>query len=512
MMGRGRTDNTMRLDDDLILGARVLVGIDARDTADWLEHAGVLVRNGVVVEVGGADKLIARYPSARISGGENFVVMPGMVNSHHHVGLTPLQLGSIDHSLETWFASRLALREVDLELDTLFSAMEMIASGVTTVQHLQSRAPGDVQHVLDAADAVVGAYRRIGMRVSYSMAFRDQNRIVYGDDAAFVASVPEPLRAPLGDYFARFTLPLEDQVTVFKELRARHHTDGLTKVQLAPANLHWLSDAALETVARLSKQNATPMHMHVVETPYQQEYARRRTGGTAVEYLARFGMLTPALTIGHGVWMSESDIRMSADAGVRVCHNCSSNMRLASGRAPILDMRAAGIDIAIGIDEAGLNDDRDMLQELRLVSVSNRTPGIDEPRLTAAAVLRMATVNGAATTGFAESIGELRPGRSADIVLLDWKAITYPFQNANIPWEDVLVQRAKSAAVHSVMIDGAWVMRDRVFTTVDRDAVLADIADRLDRAPTPAETARTAFARSVETEVRSFYSGYLPRA
>lgn len=496
-------------DETLVSGGRVLVGFDGDDRAQWLDDAAVLVRNGLVAEVGSTADLSARQPGARRAGGSRFTLIPGLVNAHHHVGLTPFQLGSPDHPLELWFASRLALRDVDPELDTLYSAMEMVRSGVTTVQHLTSRAPGTVHDVLDVAGHVISAYQRIGLRVSYSMALRDQNRIVYGDDEKFAAGVPAAVQRPLLEHLARFAMPLPEQVDLYRELRRRHHDTGAVAVQLAPANLHWLTDDALSVAADLSAEGGTPLHMHVVETPYQRAYARRRGGGTAVEYLDRFGLLSDRLTIGHGTWLSDSDIELCADRSVHVCHNCSSNMRLASGRAPVARMVAAGIPVALGIDEAGINDDRDMLQEIRLAFLANRTPGIDSPRLSAGTVLRMATEHGAGTTPFAGSTGRLAPGRAADLVLLDWETVTYPYQSPRTRPEDVLVQRARSGAVHSVMVDGIWVLEDRRFTRVDRSAVLAEVAERLAREETDAERARPRLADAVMLEVRRFYDGYL---
>ena len=493
----------------LIVGGHVLTAFDSESRPQWRRDCALLVRSGNIEEIGPSSELQRRYPFLPVTGGPGFVVMPGMVNAHHHVGITPFQLGSVDHPLELWLASRLALRDVDLELDTLYSAMEMVSSGVTTVQHLHSRAPGDTAQVLKAANHVISAYRRLGMRASYSMAVRDQNRIVYGADGDFTSRVAPHLRAPLSEYFDRFTLPLTEQVRIFQELRALYRGQAMTAIQLAPANLHWLSDTALETVAELAWETGSPMHMHLVETPYQREYARRRTGGTAVEYLSKFGLLTKALTIGHGVWMSESDIDICAAAGVHVCHNCSSNMRLASGRAPITQMLQAGIKVAIGIDEAGLNDDRDMLQELRLVHIANRRPGIDSPKLAAAEVLRMATEYGAGTTAFAGSIGCLEVGRAADLVMLDWKTITYPYQSTDISIAEVIVQRAKVNAVHSVMIGGLWVLRDHEFVTVDRDAILSEISNRLSANLSQSELSRLRFANDLRLEVRKFYDGYL---
>ena len=117
------------------------------------------------------------------------------------------------------------------------------------------------------------------------------------------------------------------------------------------------------------------MHMHLVETAYQKEYARRRGGGTALDYIDRFGFLGPRLTLGHGVWLNEADLDRIAATGTHICHNCSSNFRLRSGVAPLNAFEQRGIDTAIGLDEAGINDDRDMLQEMRMVLRAHRFQG-----------------------------------------------------------------------------------------------------------------------------------------
>ena len=493
----------------LVCGAFVLQGFGTDGAPTLHSDAAVLVDAGLVAEIGPIDALAHAHPDADRAGGPGFAVIPGFVNAHHHVGLTPLQLGSQDHPLELWFASRLALRDVDLYTDTLYAAFEMIASGVTTVQHLHSRAPGGPAEILAAADKVISAYHAIGMRASYSMALRDQNRLVYEADQDFVARLPTALRPAMAAYFQKFTTPLSDQVEVFEELVRRLASDPLVRVQLAPSNLHWLSDHALETAADLSERHGVPMHMHLLETPYQKMYARRRTGGSAMAHVHALGLTGPRLTIGHGVWMSEDDIALCAHTGTRVCHNCSSNFRLKSGTAPLNRFTSAGIAVAIGIDEAGINDDRDMLQEMRMVLRAHREPGIDAPHPSPAAVLRMATEHGAATTPFAGRIGSLHPGMCADLVLVDWHAVTHPYQSPDLGFVDVLVQRAKSGSVHSVMVGGDWVYRDRRFTRVDRDEVLAQIARQLSQPLTEQERERGNLARDVMPHVRRFYDGYL---
>jgi cytosine/adenosine deaminase-related metal-dependent hydrolase len=493
----------------LVEGAFVLERFTANGEAIVHENAGVLIDDEKVIAIEPWKQLRSRFPKAIVYGGPRAALIPGLINAHHHVGLTPLQLGSADHPLELWFASRLALRDVDLYLDTLYSAFEMIASGVTTVQHLHSRAPGGQEAVVNAAHAVMHAYRDIGMRVSYSMALRDQNRLVYEDDQAFVKRLPEGLRQPMADYFARFTLPLSEQIEVLVALRTEFDGDPLVRIQLAPSNLHWLSDAALEAAAEISKRLNMPMHMHLLETLYQKAYAEKRTGGSAVQYLNRLGMLGPRLTLGHGVWMNESDIEACVSTGTMLCHNCSSNLRLKSGIPPVNRFINRGIPVAIGIDEAGINDDRDMLQEMRLVLRMHREPGIDAPHPTPTIVLRMATEYGAMTTPFGNTIGRLTPGSGADLVIFDWDVVTRPWQSPDISFVDVLVQRGRACAVRSVMIAGKLVYHDGRFTTVDREMVLSELARQLAKPLTRDEEERRVLAQGVFCHVRAFYEGYL---
>eukprot|EP01037_Dinobryon_pediforme_P025930 gene25930-28271_t len=196
----------------LVEADHILVGFAPDGTPDLRADAALLVEAGTVREIGDAKDLARAHPQATRVGGPGRIAIPGLINAHHHVGLTPLQLGSPDHPLELWFASRLALRDVPPRLDTLYSAFEMVASGVTTVQHLHSRAPGGVDAVLGTAGTVIDAYREIGMRASYSFALRDQNRLVYEADEDFLARLPAELRPQLAAYFQRFALPLAEQV------------------------------------------------------------------------------------------------------------------------------------------------------------------------------------------------------------------------------------------------------------------------------------------------------------
>jgi len=484
----------------------------AIDRHCWEEIAdgAVLQEDGTITAVGTFADLSRRHPNVPVVGTGNDILLPGLINGHHHVGLTPVQLGSPDMPLELWFVTRMVMRNVDPYLDTLYSAFEMIASGITTVQHLHGWAPGKLPDVEARCEQVIRAYQDVGMRVSYSFSVRDQNRLVYQDDAAFVASLPAELRGPVQRWYDRFQLSLDDFFAVFEDLHGRHHDKSRVKIQLSPANLHWCSDAALTRFAEVSRKYDAPMHMHLVETAYQKEYARRRGGGTAVDYIDRFGLLGPHMTLGHGVWLNEKDIDRLAETGTCVCHNCSSNFRLRSGVAALNVLEAKGIDTAIGLDEAGINDDRDMLQEMRMVLRAHRVPGMDDVVPTPAQVFRMATSGGAKTTAFGGRIGALVPGCAADMVLIDWRALSYPYLDEETPLLDAVMQRAKGA--RTVICDGEVIYDEGRFTKVDHAGALRALHADLERALADDEVERRKLSKALLPHVKAFYANYFDPA
>ena len=440
----------------------------AIDRHRWNEitDGAVLQEDGRIVEIGTYQELSRKHPNVAVVGSGKEVMLPGFVNGHHHIGLTPVQLGSPDMPLELWFVTRLVMRNVNLYLDTLYSAFEMIASGVTTVQHLHGRLPGKLDQVERGCDEAIRAYWDVGMRVSYSYAVRDQNRLVYQRDEDFIASLPSELRGPMLRWFERFQLTLNDNIALFEGLYGRYRDARRVKVQLAPANLHWCSDEALMRLADCSRKYDVPLHMHLLETAYQKEYARRRGGGTAVEYIDRFGLLGPRMTLGHGVWLNERDIQRLAETGTCVC------------------------------------------QEMRMVLRAHRVPGMDDEVPAPAQVFRMATSGGAATTPFADSIGALEVGRAADMVLIDWREISYPYLDAETPLLDAVLQRAKTSGVRTVICDGDVIYHDAKFTRVDRDGALRALHEDLQRALSDDEVERRRLSKSLLPHVRAFYANY----
>jgi 5-methylthioadenosine/S-adenosylhomocysteine deaminase len=320
----------------LICGRYVVVRASGSDHSEVFEDAAVVQRDGVIQDVGPHETLRIRHQVDEVLGSPDHVILPGFVIAHHHVGLTPFQLGSPDLPLELsslvlatrvlpWFASRLGARFVDPYLDTLYSAFEMLESGITTVQHIHGWRGAPASRVREVADQIVRAYLDVGMRVSYSYMLRDQNRLAYEADHEFVRRLPPDLAPAVAAFLAGQTIPLADQIDLFRNLWEAHERNrgDRIRIQLAPGNLHWCSDEALAVLLDCSTRHRVGMHMHLDETAFQRTYARKRTGGTAVEHLDRLGVLGPRLTLGHGVWLTMSDIERIADRRAMVCTNPS---------------------------------------------------------------------------------------------------------------------------------------------------------------------------------------------
>ena len=199
-----------------------------------------------------------------------------------------------------------------------------------------------------------------------------------------------------------------------------------------------------------------------------------------------------------------------AATGTNICHNASSNLRLQSGIAPLGRILAAGIKVAIGSDEAGLNDDKDLFQEMRLVLKLHRVPGIDLEPPTSYQVLEMATVNGAYTSWFGDRIGTLEPGKRADMVLMDLRNIEEPYLDPRVSVVDALVHRGRGIDVDTVLVDGEVVLRERHPTKVDKQALFREIKAALDRPLSGREVERRELAGLVEPHLRQFYRGTAP--
>jgi 5-methylthioadenosine/S-adenosylhomocysteine deaminase len=490
----------------IIEAGTVLCGLDAsgrmqmrHDVAIWV-HEGKIAQIGPLAAVGSNSGGLKRY------GSPGMIAMPGLVNSHHHSGLTPLMMGVPFAPLELWLPQFRAMRGVGDRLDTLYSAIEMLESGTTTVHHIHGGLSPNPNEWDDTVDSVIGAYREIGMRAGFSFMMRDRNVLTYNDDAEVLATLPAPLRAWLEPRISSALTPTAAYMAFFKESKAKWaaKAGSLVRHHLAPANLHWMTDDSLQLIVETARTEGANLHMHLVETERQALFAEERYGRSAVAHLHALGCLGPELTFGHGNWMSRSDLDLLAECGCSVCHNASSGLRLGSGIAPVNQLRQRGVKVALGIDQSNIMDDRDMLVEMKLAWALHRETGMWNDRPSAGHILQMATEHGARTAGFGGSVGRLEPGQQADIVLLSRDAVARPWLDPDTTMADAVVLRATKAAVDQVFVAGKLVVDKGRAIGVDRDAVLAEIKARLDRPASPAEAEARTMVAAIQPYLEAF--------
>ena len=404
------------------------------------------------------------------------LVLPGFVNAHYH-SHDVLAKGLLEElPLEMWqlyTAPMVAHRsKEEVRIRTLVGALECIRNGITTIQDMNVIVPFDEDYV----DVVLDAYAEAGIRVIYSLSVRDLSN---------VASVP----------FLRDMLPPEIQELagnrdedgrelisfIEAQIRRRASPGGRLQWALSPSAPQRCTPLLLEAVAELSDRYDLPVYTHVYETKPQALHARQSYGGhggSFVNYLDQVGLLGPRLTIVHGVWLGPEEIARLAEHDAGVALNMLSNLKLKSGVAPIPELRAAGVRLALGCDNCSCSDVQNMFQAMKLFCLLSAVSEPDPGTLTAAEALRVAMLGGARTAGLEDMLGAIRPGMKADLVILDLH------DPAFLPLNSVarqLVYSESGRSVATVIIDGEVVMKDRQVLTVDEKALRSEVEDVMRR-------------------------------
>jgi len=441
-----------------------------------IQDGAVCVSGKDIVEVGRYKDLKKQYPTATVIGSRRFWVMPGFVNAHQHgKGLTNFQLGGTDEPFELSRVKGSPQAKVPPYLDTLYAALRMIESGITLTFHYNA-SRGANFYESDVRERL-RAYNDAGLRVTFGLDIRNRNHVVYCDDE-FLASLPENLRekvrprttqsrtADSENYF-RLAEQLDDQ---FKQA-----IDGRIKLFLAPAGPQWCTEDLLRAIHRFAERRGLGIQIHALETKYQRAYFLRAYGKSALEWLDELEFLSPRVSLAHGVWLSEHDIALAAQRGCSVVHNPSSNLRLKSGIAPVTAFHAAGIALAMGLDSSALNDDMDMLQEMRLCANLQHTPGVDAPTLPLKEILAAATSSGAKILGWGSRCGTLEPGKAADVILIDSERFRLPYLASGQSPIDTLIYRGRASDVDTVMIAGEILYQGKKHRKLDLKSILQQL-------------------------------------
>jgi 5-methylthioadenosine/S-adenosylhomocysteine deaminase len=457
----------------LIYGRCVIT--DARSDPPFLENAGVVVVGDTIIAGGHTDALRRRYAPSREIGGDQFLVMPGMVNGHHHGrGLSAFQGGACDDCLEAWIYDIWTEPPSDVYLNTLHGALRLVASGVTTVIHSHYHSPVEPQTYVETAQTMLRAYEDARIRVRIALGIKDRNLLVHGDQDIFIAGLPQALQDD-ARWMVDSDIKPETYFAHFAALYEQYAGHSHIGICLGPEGIQWCSDGLLRRIAETAAEYNVGIHLHALESPYQNAFDQREYGEDSVIHLDKIDFWSPRVSCAHAVWMSEEGARVFAHRGATVIPNPSSNFRLRSGIAPVAYLRQMGVRVGLGLDGTGINDDDDMLQEARLAHLVNQLPLLDAPRLDTRDVLEMMTYGSARAALLDDAVGSLSEGRKADIVLLRFDEICFPYTHPRHNPIDILLYRGRARHVDTVIIGGDLVYANGRFINYD----LREIGRRL---------------------------------
>ncbi|MFP7753417.1 amidohydrolase family protein [Thermodesulfobacteriota bacterium B35] len=421
---------------DLVLTGRYLLTMDRQGTI--IEEGGLAIGGDTILEAGPADELKARYPGATLLARPHGLIMPGLVNVHTHAAMACFRGLADDLPLMRWLQEYIFPAEARLTGEMVYHATrlslcEMIRSGTTSFCDMYLFA-GDVARA--AAEA--------GMRAWIGEVLYDFPSPNYGE--------------------------LENGLHYTDELFAAWAGHELITITVDPHAVYTCSPELLTRLARVAEEHDSLYVIHLAETEDEVNTCRERYGCSPVEHLDRLGILNRRVLADHCVRVTDDEIALMAERGVRVAHCPESNLKLASGVAPVVRMLAAGIAVGIGTDGSASNNDVDMFGEMNTAAKIHKVTTMDPTAMDAATTLHAATMGGAAALDAGQRIGSLEAGKKADCIVLD---MDQPHLTPVYHPVSHLVYAARGSDVTDSVIGGRLVMENRRLLTLDEAAILA---------------------------------------
>lgn len=419
-----------------------------------------------------------RIASVAPAGGavDALFALPALANAHDHARATrSSSFGTAGKPLEIWLHWLAMLPAVDPYLATAVSLARSALGGAGSVMVHYTRAQGLTDYVTEAKE-VARAAAAVGVRVGFAPALRDRNPLVYGPSEPILAALPDEARAEVHRRFIRSPLPIKEQLALVDAVAASCHSETFD-VQYGPAAVQWCSDELLKGVAEASARTGRRIHMHLLETRYQRDWADREFPGGIVRYLDSIGILSERLTLAHCAWARPEELELLAERRVTISVNTSSNLHLRSGIAPLAEMVKRGCRVALGLDGAALDEDDDALREMRLADLLHTGTGfrIDVDRK---ALLTAVLVNGRRSVTNRQEGGVLAPGAPADLLVIDWDKLDADRLRPDLDPLDLLFARSTMRHIKELIVAGKTVTRNGKVLGIDMAAMNEDLLGR----------------------------------
>jgi len=437
---------------DVILTNALILTMD-KDFTQYTSGA-LAVRGDSIVAVGSADEITKEYTADETVDCGGKILMPGLVNAHTHVPMTLLRGLADDLRLDVWLMGYMMPVEREfvspefVQLGTSLACAEFIRSGVTS--------------------------------------FCD---MYYFEEDVAKATTEAGLRAVCAQTVLKFPSPdadsWEDSLALARGFIERWKDHPLIVPSVAPHAPYTCTDEILRATADLAVEFDVPLHTHLAETALERENMREENGMPVIPYVKKQGLFEAKVIAAHCVHIDMGEMRTLLHAGAGVAHNPSSNLKLASGFAPVTQMLEVGLKVGIGTDGPASNNDLDMFEEVRLASFVAKAVSNDPTAVPAPQALAMATRIGAQALHIGHLTGSLEPGKRADLILVDLAPVhnSPSFRRDPNNAYAQLVYASKSTDVSDVMVNGKWLMRAHELLTLNEAELLAgarEVAGRID--------------------------------
>jgi 5-methylthioadenosine/S-adenosylhomocysteine deaminase len=426
---------------DLILKNAIILTMDL----DYLQYdpGAIAIQGHSILAVGDEKEILAEYSSDEIIDCDGKVLMPGLVNAHTHVPMNLLRGLADDLRLDVWLMGYMMPVEREfvskdfVTLGTQLACAEMIRSGVTTF--------ADMYYF---EEDIAKATADIGMRALCSQS---------------VMKFPTP--------DAQF---FEQSLEMSRDFISRWKGHDLIIPSVAPHAPYTCPPEILKAAAALAVEFDVPLHTHISETAFEVENMRKENGMPVVPYVKKQNLFDAKVLAAHCVHVDDGEIRTMQHFNVGVAHNPSSNMKLASGVAPVKRMLELGLNVGIGTDGAASNNDLDMFEEIRLASFLQKGFSGDPTTLPARQALLMGTRLGAQAMHIGHLTGSLEAGKRADLILVDLSPLHNSPQFKHNPQGTYaqIIYAAKASDVTDVMVNGKWLMQKRELLNIDEKEII----------------------------------------